>query len=53
MLVIRVENPREEREKERMVAQIAKQEALLDYVAIMAGVDIPVPEESEAANYEI
>lgn len=50
MLVVRIENPRGEREKERMRAQIAKQEALLDYVAIMTGVDIPV-EESEAEQY--
>jgi len=41
----------EKRAAERMAAQLAQQQALLDYVAIMADVELPVDEESEVANY--
>lgn len=41
----------EKRAAERMAAQLDKQAALLDYVAIMADVELPVEEESEVADY--
>ncbi len=40
----------EQRAEERTKAEVEKQGALLEYVAIMADVELPT-EESEGANY--
>ena len=43
----------EERKNERMAAELEKQKALLEYVAIMADVELPDEEEQNGTHQEL
>ncbi len=46
-IVEKVKDPYEKRELERLSAELAKQAALTDYIAMMADVEIPMEEAEE------
>ena len=53
MIVIKIgRSVRESRTEENTRAAVEKQSALLEYVAIMADVELPTMEESEGLGYE-
>lgn len=43
---------KEQREREDMQAQLEKQQAVIEYVAAMADIDLPVEETTEGADID-
>lgn len=43
----------EEREKENMRATIAKQAAIIDYIAVMSDIDLPATESDNTFESEV
>ena len=43
---------KEQREREDMQAQLEKQQAILEYVAAMADIDLPVEEATEGTDID-